>query len=126
MIYIMKWKIELYKTASGEYPVLNYIQSLSPKQRTKIERGIDLLELYGIFLPFPHKRKILGYRYKDLWELRIRFGEDRFRIIYFLFKENTFVLINAFSKKEKKIPKNELEIARNRMIDFLNRNKGAK
>jgi len=126
MIYIQKWKIELYKTESGEYPVLNYIQSLSPKQRTKIERGIDLLELYGIFLPFPYKRKILGYRYKNLWELRIRFGENRFRIVYFLYRENIFILVNAFSKKERKGPKNELEIARSRMMDFLSRNKGAK
>lgn len=126
MIYRMKWRIELYKTASGKCSIIEYLQSLSPKYRSKIERGIDLLELYGIFLPYPFKRKIVGCRYKNLWELRIRFGEDRFRIIYFLYRENIFILVNAFCKKEQKIPKNELEIARSRMVDFLNRDKGVK
>src|SRR3989304_9491761 len=121
MIYIVKWRIELYRKVSGEYPVLNFIQSLSPKQRAKIENEIDLLELYGIYLSYPYKRKIGGDRYKDLWELRIRFDKSQFRIIYFLYMKNVFVLIHAFCKKKQKTPRNELEIARGRMIDFLGR-----
>ena len=122
----MKWRIELYKTVSGEYPVLNFIQSLSHKQRAKIEKEIDLLELYGIFLSYPYKRKIRGDRYKDLWELRTSSDKSQFRVIYFLYMENIFVLIHAFCKKKQKTPRNELEIARGRMIDFLDRNKAVK
>ena len=126
MIYKMKWRIELYKTGSGKYPVLDFIQSLPPKQRAKIEKEIDLLELHGIYLPYPYTRKIRGDRYKDLWELRIRFCASQFRIIYFLYMKDIFVLVHAFLKKKQKIPKNELEIARGRMIDYLGRCKGVK
>jgi len=123
MIYIMKWEIELYKTPRARYPVLNYIQSLRPKQRAKIEKVIDLLELHGIHLPYPYTKKIKGSRYKGLWELRINCDKSKFRIIYFLYMNNIFILASAFCKKKQKIPKYELEIARKRMIDYLNRNK---
>jgi phage-related protein len=122
----MKWRIELYKTINGECPLLNFIQSLFPKQKAKVEKEIDLLELYGIYLPYPYTRKIRGDRYKDLRELRISSGKSQFRVIYFLYMKDIFVLIHAFCKKEQKIPKNELEIARGRMIDFLGRKGGAK
>lgn len=75
MIYPKKWRIELYKTAGGECPVLKFIQSLSPKQKIRIEKEIDLLELYGVCLPYSYKRKIRGDRYKNLFELRIRCGK---------------------------------------------------
>ncbi len=120
----MNWKIELYKRPNGECPVLDYIQTLLPKQRAKIEKEIDLLELHGIYLPHPYKRKIKGERYKDLWELRIRYGKSFLRVIYFLYNQNKFVLIDAFCKKRSKTPRDELEIARNRMIDYINRIKG--
>jgi phage-related protein len=122
----MKWRIELYKTISGKYPVLNFMQFLSPKKRAKIEKEIDLLELHGIYLPYPYTRKIRGDRYKDLCELRISSDKSQFRIIYFLYMKNVFVLIHAFCKKKQKTPKNELEIARGRMIDFLARKGEAK
>jgi len=77
-------------------------------------------------LPYPYTRKIRGDRYKDLWELRIRFCASQFRIIYFLYMKDIFVLVHAFLKKKQKIPKNELEIARGRMIDYLGRCKGVK
>jgi phage-related protein len=119
----MKWEIKLYKKTNGEYPVLDYILALSPKQRAKIEKGIDLLELHGISLPYPYKRKIRGVKYKDLWELRIKSGRSQLRIIYFLCKQNIFVLVSAFCKKRNKTPRNELEIAKNRMVEYISRMK---
>jgi len=119
----MKWKIELYKTLNKKCSVLNYIQFLQPKQRAKIEKEIDLLELHGIYLPYPYTRKIKGNKYKGLWELRIISGRSKFRIIYFLYMKNILVLVHAFCKKQKKISMGELEISRKRMIDYLDRNK---
>jgi phage-related protein len=122
----MKWEIELYKTAYKRYPVLDYIQSLQPKQRAKIEKVIDLLELYGIYLPRPYAKKIKGSRYKSLWELRISSDKSKYRIIYFLYMNNIFILLSAFCKKERKISKYKLELSRRRMVDYLNRNKEKK
>jgi len=80
----MKWKIKLYKKTDGEYPVLDCIKSLSPKQRAKIEKEIDLLEMHGIYLSYPYKRKIKGEKYKDLWELRIKSGKSVQNYIFFI------------------------------------------
>jgi len=120
----MNWQIELYEKSNGKCPVLDYIQTLSPKQRARIEKEIDLLEMHGVYLPFPFKRKIRGCKYKDLWELRIKFGTNQFRIIYFLYMKNVFILLHAFCKKSQKTSKNELKIAKDRMADFLEKNKG--
>jgi phage-related protein len=117
----MNWNIKLYKKINGEIPVLEYILSLPSKHRAKIESEIDLLEKHGINITYPNVLKLKGLRYKGLWEIRVKFSNNISRIIYFLYKENTFLLLHAFSKKNYSTPKKELEIARNRMIEYLNR-----
>ena len=117
----MIWKIRLYNKLNGSVPVLKYILRLPPKHRAKILSDIDTLEKQGINLIYPYVSKLKGRRYKDLWELRIEFGNNISRIIYFIDKENTFLLLHAFSKKSNSTPKKELEIARKRMIEYLKR-----
>jgi len=78
----MKWEVELYEKENKECPVLDFILSLPPKHRAKIEREIDLLEEFGIILTYPHTPKIQGGRYKGLWELRIKIASDISRIFY--------------------------------------------
>lgn len=119
----MKWSIELYEKENGQCPVLEFILSLPPKHRAKAEREIDLLEEFGINLTYPHTRKIEGEAYKDLWELRIKFASDISRIFYFIHSNNKFVLLHGFIKKSGKTPLNELEKAKNYMIDYLRRYK---
>ena len=80
-----------------------------------------MLEEKGIYLGFPFTTKIKGDDYKYLWELRIKFGSNNFRVIYFLYIKNVFILLHAFKKKTQKIQKKELETAKNRMIDYLKR-----
>lgn len=116
-----KWEIELYEKSSIACPVLDFIQSLPPKHRAKIEREINLLEEFGINLTYPHTRKIEGENYKGLWELRIKFGNDISRVLYFLPIKNTFVLLHGFIKKSNKTPEKELKVAKNYMIDYIKR-----
>ena len=97
----------------------NFIKSLSKKEAAKIYREIDLLEQNGIYLNFPHSSGIC--RYKDLWDLRIKFSSNNIRIIYFLDIENTFILLHGFRKKTQRLSKRELEIAKARIEDYLKR-----
>ena len=117
----MNWKIKLYKKLNDEIPVLEYILALPPKHRAKIESEIDILEKHGINITYPNVLKLKGLRYKGLWEMRVKFSNNISRIIYFLYKENTFVLLHAFSKKSYSTPKKELEIAKDRMHEYLKR-----
>jgi phage-related protein len=113
----MSWSIEYYQTENGKYPVEEFIESLEVKSQARIARTLDLLEEFGIELGMPYAK----YLEKQLWELRIRFGRNRYRIIYFLPTGKTFILLHGFSKKTDVISRSDLEIANNRRDDYLSR-----
>ena len=115
------WKIVFYRKDNLEEPVRNFIVNLPTKERAKVAQEIENIRSEGIYLSLPFVKKIAGKEYKGLWELRVRFGSEYIRIIYFLHIKNTFVLLHGFKKKTNKIPKRELEIAKNRMIEYKNR-----
>ena len=113
----MAWNIEYYRSASGKVPVKEFIDSLDAKSKARVARTLDLLEEFGIQLGMPYAE----YLRKQLWELRIRLGRNRYRIIYFLFNGKTFILLHGFAKKTDAVPKSDLEIAENRRDEYLSR-----
>jgi phage-related protein len=119
----MEYEVELYEKVDKKSPVLDFILSLTPKQQGKIYREIDLLEKFGSELHFPHVDKMEGKKYNNLWELRIEFASDIFRIFYFIHHKNKSILLHGFQKKTKKTPSKELDIAVNRMNEYIGRKK---
>jgi len=119
----MEYKIELYEKTDGKTPVLEFILSLEPKQQAKIYREIDLLEKFGNELHYPHVDTIKGKKYNGLWELRIEFASNIFRIFYFLPENNKVILLHGIVKKKQKTPKKELDTALDRMKEYLRREK---
>jgi len=117
----MRYNVELYEKAGGKTPVLDFIVSLNPKQQAKIYREIDLLEKFGNELHYPHVDTIKGERYKDLWELRIELASNIFRIFYFVPRHNNAVLLHGIVKKKPKTPRKELDVALDRMKEYLRR-----
>ncbi len=117
----MKWNIELYTDNKGKSPILDFVKSLPAKHRAKVYREIDLLEQLGINLQYPHTRKMQGYEDKKLWELRIKFGSDISRVFYFLYHNNTFVLLHGFIKKSDKTPQREINKALSNLDDYIER-----
>jgi phage-related protein len=112
------WKIVFYKKDNLEEPVRDFIVSLPTKERAKVVQEIENIRSEGIYLSLPFVRKIAGKEYKGLWELRVRFGSDYIRIIYFLHTKKTFILLLGFKKKTSRTPKKELETAKRRMIKY--------
>ena len=119
----MEYVVELYEKADGKTPVLEFILSLNPKQQAKIYREIDLLEKFGNELHYPHVDTIKGKRYVNLWELRVELFSNIFRIFYFLAENNKVVLLHGIIKKKQKTPKKELDIALERMKEYIRREK---
>ena len=115
------WKIVFYRKDNLEEPVRKFIVNLPGKERAKVVQEIENIRSEGIYLGLPFVKKIVGSEYKGLWELRVRFGSNYIRIIYFLHIEKTFVLLHGFKKKTNRTPKRELEIAKRRMIKYKNR-----
>ena len=58
-----------------------------------------------------------------LYEIRVKFGREIFRIFCFFDKGKLVVLANGFQKKTKKIPKQEIEVALRIMEEYRNEHK---
>ncbi len=107
----MTFEIELYE--SGNRKIIDdFIASLTDKTISKIFWLFDLLEKYGPNIGMPYVRKIAI----NLFELRIRKQESiRF---FFTLKSNAIIILHGFKKKKMKIPKKEIEIAKNRLTKY--------
>jgi len=93
----MEWQVEYYKKENGTIPVLEYLLTLPPKMRAKAFSEIELLEKHGSDLREPYAKPIKGDKYKDLFELRVKFSSDISRIfteniIECFFERNSFYI----------------------------------
>lgn len=109
-----KWKIEYYKTSSGNSPVKEFIDGLEVKARTKVSDTLDLLKEFGINVGSPHVKKVAG---TSLWELRI-IGSDSIRIFYVTRTNKVFLLLHGFQKKKQKTDKKEIDTAIKRLAEY--------
>lgn len=107
----MEGQVEYYKKRNGNIPVLEYLLTIDAKMRAKAFSEIELLEKHGSDLKEPYVKPIIGYHYKGLFELRVKFASNISRIFYFTYRQNTFVLLHGFTKKTEITPKRELDRA---------------
>lgn len=109
-----------YRDARGAEPVDEFIQALPSKRAAKID-GFVQEHLNGQPPeapppPFPVTSQIEG----ELRELRVRFANTRYRILYQR-SENLVVLLHALEKDTEAIPRADIELAKQRMADFKRR-----
>ena len=112
----MNWTIEFYVDSKGSSPVEDFIKGQEAKVRAKLLRTIDLLEEFGLQMPDTWVDKL-----NDVWELKERFGTERYRILYFTHTGRKFIMLHAFVKKTPKTPKAEILVAENKRKDYLKR-----
>jgi phage-related protein len=109
-------EIILYCFESGKCPVEEFFDSLTQKQFEKTAFVLDLIEQSDI-IPHEYFKKLKGT--DEIWEVRIRYGNNIFRLLGF-FDTNNFIILNhAFTKKSQKTPKKEIEIAEQRKKDYF-------
>jgi phage-related protein len=101
-------------------PVDQFIEALPAKRAAKID---DFVEEHQNGRPpeapppeFPITSQIKG----DLRELRVRFANTRYRILYQR-SGNLIVLLHAIEKDTGAVPKADKELAKRRMADFKRR-----
>lgn len=109
-----------YCDEHGIEPVDAFIERLQPKRAAKIDAYVDE-HLNGKTPdapppPFPISSRIDG----ELRELRVRFANTRYRILYQR-SGNLVVLLHAFEKDTGAVPASEITVARRRMEDFKHR-----
>ena len=113
-------EIIFYKTTNGDCPVEKFLDALSAKQAKKITWVLQLVESLDI-VPIQYLKKLDGT--DDIWEVRIDFGGDAFRLLGFFDKGNLVILTNGFAKKTQKTPASEINLAEQRKTDYQNRGK---
>ena len=116
----MSWNIEIYQTEGGRTPVTEFLNSLPVKHKTKVQFVLDLLAEYGPLLKEPFTKHLSGTKLK---ELRIQASPNIYRIFYFAHIEKKLVLLHAFTKKTEQTPRKEIEVAENRMENYIRRRK---
>ncbi|MCF8144036.1 MAG: type II toxin-antitoxin system RelE/ParE family toxin [Deltaproteobacteria bacterium] len=111
-------KILFYKTASGQNPIEDFLDSLSSKQARKVTWILKLLEDLER-VPSTYFKKMVNTQ--DLWEVRAVVGRNIFRLIGFFDGPNLVVLTHAFQKKTQKTPKQAIKIAEERKREYFRR-----
>lgn len=111
-------EILFYKTDSGRCPVEDFIDSLSGKQAQKVLWVLRLIEELDS-VPSKYLKKLVNTN--DIWEVRVGFGNDIFRLLGFFDNEQLIILTNGFAKKTQKTPVGEIELAERRKQDYLSR-----
>jgi len=112
----MKFEVKLTEQ------VIQFIISLPVKMQAKVQRTIQLLEEFGYTLPEPHSKKIKTT--KNVYELRIKQGNDICRLFYFYWKDKIYIITSGYIKKADKTDKKQIEKAINIMKKFMEENNG--
>lgn len=111
-------EIFFYRTASGRSPVEEFLDSLDSKQAQKAAWVLQLVEELDR-VPVQYFKKLVST--DDIWEVRVRMGNNIFRFLGFLDGSKRLVLNHAFQKKTQKTPSKEIRIAENRKRDYFAR-----
>ena len=116
------YEVKFYRDKDGKSKIVEYLDELKEKSKTsknerinrdKILAYIGALEKYGTRIGEPVVKHIDG----NLWELRPLTN----RIFFFHWKDNEFVLLHHFIKKTQKTPSLEIDTARAKLKDYIER-----
>jgi phage-related protein len=110
--------VTFYKTVDGKCPIQDFLNSLPGKVAQKVTWVLSLLEDLDV-VPSSYFKKLIGT--EEIWECRIQFGSNAYRIFCFFVDNSVVVLTHGFTKKSQKTPKSELEKAESYRRDFLER-----
>ena len=114
---ISDFKVIAYEKENGEVPVEEFLDSVNPKMRAKIFGLLGILQEKGIMLREPYSKHLDD----GIFELRCKFGSDITRVLYFFYYGGSIILTNGFVKKTRKTPKEEIQLAKDRRKDFIER-----
>jgi phage-related protein len=111
-------RIEFYKTVQGASPVEEFLDTLDDSQVKKV---LWVLKLVREQNPVPASYFCKMVNTDDIWEVRVQFGGNIFRLLGFFDGSNLIILTHGFQKKTQKTPKQEIKLAESRKRDYLSR-----
>jgi phage-related protein len=115
---MLDWQVVFYIDKEGNEPVKDYILAQSDGAIAEILHVLKLLREFNTRLGMPYVRKI---HKSGIRELRVKHSSDIYRIFFFAYIGQKFVLLHAIQKKEDKTPINDMELAIKRMNNYNTR-----
>lgn len=109
-------EVLFFKRADGSSPVEEFIDKLTDKQAQKVAWVLKLIDDLDD-IPAQYWKKLTNT--DGIWEARIQFGGNIFRLLGFETKGKFVVLTNGLAKKTQKTPKREIELAEQRKKIYL-------
>lgn len=104
--------VVFYQTESGNEPVRHWLKRLNKQAKKIIGSDIKTVQ-YGWPLGMPVVRKLE----QGLWEVRSRLDKRIARVLFTVNKDK-MVLLHGFIKKSRKLPNEDLELARDRKANL--------
>ena len=114
---MLDFKVIAYEKENGDVAVEEFLDSVDTKMRAKIFGLLGILQEKGNMLREPYSKHLDD----GIFELRCKFGSDITRVLYFFYYEGRIILTNGFVKKTQKTPKEEIQLAKDRRKDFIER-----
>jgi phage-related protein len=118
----MTWQVEFYIDADGNEPVKEFILAQSKGTIAEILHVFKLLREFNIGLGMPYVKKIDK---SGLRELRIKHSSNIYRIFFFAYIGQKFILVHALMKKLDTLPEGDKRLALERMREYMFRNPGS-
>ena len=100
---------------------LEFFESLKPEVQKKFNWTLGLIATLDRIPEkyFKHMTNLEG-----IYEVRVEYASNIFRVFSFFDKGNLVILVNGFQKKTQKTPKKELELAEKLKREYLEKKYG--
>ena len=85
--------------------------------RARVFGLLSILQEKGNMLREPYSKHLED----GIFESRCKFGTDITRVLYFFYYDGKIVLTNGFAKKIQKTSREEIQVAKDRRKDFIER-----
>ena len=108
-------RIKFFRNKKGTSPIEDYLDTLSDKQVEKVLWVLKLIKELP-FIPLKFFKKLVNT--EDIWEVRVKYGNNIFRLLGFFEKESLIILTHGFTKKGQKTPRNDIQIAESRKKEW--------
>jgi phage-related protein len=104
--------VRFFRETTGAEPVRAWLKALPDQDKREIGSDIKTVQ-FGWPIGMPVVDHIDG----DIWEVRTRLATRIARVLFTL-DGNVMVLLHGFIKKERKTPKADLDLAKQRLKKF--------
>ncbi len=112
--------VVFYRLPNNNSPVEAFLDSLTGRQAQKVLWVLQLIEELDV-VPRQYFKKLVDS--EGIWEVRVQFGNDIFRLLGFFDNGALLILTNGFAKKTQQTPPQEIALAIRRKEEYLARRK---